>query len=117
MSPAQAAETPRGSASWPGIRRRLLAREGAIRQPGRAPSPLRPPTPTGDSLLAPPVTFLDLLDRVLRQSKVVANFVDECLPNGDDDIVLRVAVVFDRLLKERDLVGQHVAMRPGTLCQ
>ena len=45
----------------------------------------------------------------------MADLVNQRLADRDDDVVLVVARVLDRALKERDLVGQRVAVRPLAL--
>ena len=67
--------------------------------------------------IAPPVALFDLLDLLFGEPEVVADLVDQRLADRDDDVVFVLARVFDRSLKERDLVGQHVAVRPLALGQ
>jgi hypothetical protein len=65
--------------------------------------------------LAAPVALLDVLDLVFRQAEVVPDLVNQRFRNRDDHIVAIARGVFDRALKERDLVRQRVAVRPLSL--
>ena len=65
--------------------------------------------------LAAPISLFDLLDFLFAEPEVMPDFVDQRLADDRADVVLVVAVLFDRLLKERDAIGQVVAERPAAL--
>ena len=65
-----------------------------------------PPSASSNSLLAAS-SVLDDVDLLFGHAEVVAELVDQRLADRDDDVVLvAVAVVLDRRLKQRDAIGQ-----------
>jgi hypothetical protein len=54
----------------------------------------------------PPVSLLDFLDLFFAQPEVVADFMDQRFADHGANLVLVFAVLFNRLLEERDLIGR-----------
>src|SRR5688500_6684665 len=68
--------------------------------------------------LAAPVALLDRHDFVFGHAEVMSKLVDQRFADRDDDLVLIVAaIVFDRMLEERDAIGQGIAVSPAALVQ
>src|SRR5262245_55012539 len=68
-------------------------------------------------LLAAPVTLLDLLDLFFAQTEVMAHFVNQRFSDDGAHVSVVVAVLLDRLLKNRDAVRKGVAVGPRPLWQ
>ena len=64
-----------------------------------------------------PVFVFDLFDLFLAQAEVVPELVDHRLGDADDDVLVVFAGFFDRLLVDRDAVGERVAVRPRAFRQ
>src|SRR5262249_23706074 len=62
--------------------------------------------------VAVPIALFDFFDLFFGQSEVVADLVNQGLPDRDDQVVLVGARFFDRSVEERDLVGETIAVGP-----
>src|SRR5262245_50093321 len=65
----------------------------------------------------PPVALFDLFDLLLAHPEVVADLVNERLPDNGTDFVFVLAVLFNGLLEERDAIGKLIAVLPRALGQ
>jgi hypothetical protein len=68
-------------------------------------------------ILAAPVTFLDFLNLLFAQPEVVTDFMNQRFSDDRTDVIIVLAVLLDRLLKNRDAVRKGVAVGPRTLGQ